>query len=163
MANKNVTCRIILNRLRISQLTSAVEKALANTADALHTDLIQSQTMPFGESTYTVEKVYGKRGQFAKNGREYKGKEIKKTKQKGGNLQNDSTFVDVSEIQNGKVKLVSSTPYARRLYFHPEYHFNKSENPKAGGRWADKYLPGGKKGDFAQTTFNAFYKQEAGI
>ena len=40
-----------------------------------------------------------------------------------GNLQNESTFVDYSKSKNGKVTLVSSTPYARRLYYHPEYNF----------------------------------------
>ena len=36
-----------------------------------------------------------------------------------GNLQNESTFVDYSEAKDGKVALISSTPYARRLYYHP--------------------------------------------
>ena len=45
-----------------------------------------------------------------------------------GNLQNESTFVDDSDSKNGKVSIVSSTPYARRLYFHPEYHFSKEKS-----------------------------------
>ena len=40
-----------------------------------------------------------------------------------GHLQEDATFVDCSRAKDGKVTLVSSTPYARRLYYHPEYHF----------------------------------------
>ena len=36
-----------------------------------------------------------------------------------GNLQNESTFVDYSQSAGGKVSLVSSTPYARRLYYQP--------------------------------------------
>lgn len=35
-------------------------------------------------------------------------------------LQNDSTFVDSSHIAEGHVDIVSSTPYARRLYYNPE-------------------------------------------
>ena len=42
---------------------------------------------------------------------------------KTGNLQNDSTFVDDKRIIKSVVKIVSDTPYARRLYFHPEYKF----------------------------------------
>lgn len=163
MANKNVSCKVKLFKPSVNQLTAALAPALKKTAEAMHTDLQQSQTMPFGETTYTVTKEYGKRGQFAKNGREYKGKEVKKVKQMGGNLQNDSTFVDDTGAENGTVYLVSDTPYARRLYFHPEYHFNKSENPDAGGKWLAPYLPGGKKQNFAQQTFNKFYKEEAGI
>ena len=52
-----------------------------------------------------------------------------------GNLQNESTFVDYSKSKNGKVTLVSSTPYARRLYYHPEYNFQTKENPNAKGMW----------------------------
>lgn len=55
-----------------------------------------------------------------------------------GNLQNDSTFLDDS--QNGKVSIVSSTPYARRLYFHPEYNYRRNNNANAGGRWFDSFL-----------------------
>ena len=78
-----------------------------------------------------------------------------------GNLQGDSTFVDCSESQQGRVYLVSDTPYARRLYFHPEYHFNQEENPNAGGKWFDDYLPGGEKDNFVQDTFNRIYREEA--
>lgn len=55
-----------------------------------------------------------------------------------GNLQNDSTFVDDSE--KGRVSIVSSTPYARRLYFHPEYNFRRGDNSRAGGKWFDSFL-----------------------
>ena len=55
-----------------------------------------------------------------------------------GNLQDDSTFVDDSE--KGKVSIVSSTPYARRLYFHPEYNFRRGNNSRAGGKWFDSFL-----------------------
>ena len=55
-----------------------------------------------------------------------------------GNLQNDSTFVDDSE--KGRVSIVSSTPYARRLYFHPEYNFKRGDNARAGGKWFDSFL-----------------------
>lgn len=50
-----------------------------------------------------------------------------------GALQNESTFVDTSESSHGKASIISSTPYARRLYFHPEFHFKKDENPNAKG------------------------------
>ena len=55
-----------------------------------------------------------------------------------GNLQDDSTFVDDSE--KGRVSIVSSTPYARRLYFHPEYNFRRGNNSRAGGKWFDSFL-----------------------
>ena len=80
-----------------------------------------------------------------------------------GNLQNESTFLDKSESQNGKVAIVNSTPYARRLYFHPEYHFKTEENPNAKGKWFDDWLPGGKYEDFARKTFHELYRRITGL
>ena len=80
-----------------------------------------------------------------------------------GNLQNESTFVDYTDSSNGRVRFVSSTPYARRLYFHPEYHFDKGENPNARGEWYEDWLSGGSKADFAPKAFKKFYKKEAGL
>ena len=80
-----------------------------------------------------------------------------------GTLQNKSTFVDDKDAELGEVDLVSSTPYARRLYYHPEYNFQTHENPNAGGRWLEPYLPGGKKETFAQETFAKVYRKEAGL
>lgn len=55
-----------------------------------------------------------------------------------GNLQNDSTYVDDS--QKTTVSIVTSAPQARRLYFHPEYNFRKSNNASAGGKWFESFL-----------------------
>ena len=80
-----------------------------------------------------------------------------------GNLQNESTFVDHSQVRQGKVSIVSTTPYARRLYFHPEYHFQTGENPNARGKWYTDWLPGGKEADFAAKTFKELYRRMADI
>lgn len=80
-----------------------------------------------------------------------------------GNLQNESTFVDTSESKSGKVTLVSSTPYARRLYYHPEYNFRKDENPNAGGEWYKDWLPGGSKENDCKDAFKRFYKRNSGV
>ena len=74
-----------------------------------------------------------------------------------GNLQNDSTFVDDS--QKTTVSIVSSTPYARRLYFHPEYNFRRGNNPNAGGKWFDGFL----NDDFIQKTFAQLLKRLGGL
>ncbi|MEE0980752.1 MAG: hypothetical protein U0K91_03635 [Acutalibacteraceae bacterium] len=72
-----------------------------------------------------------------------------------GNLQNDSTFVDTSKVRDGEVFVVSDTPYARRLYFHPEYNFSTDENDNAGAEWFEPYISGKKK-DFALKVFARF-------
>lgn len=74
-----------------------------------------------------------------------------------GNLQNDSTFVDDS--QRDKVSIVSSTPYARRLYFHPEYNYRRGNNASAGGKWFDSFL----NDDFIASAFARLMKQQGGL
>lgn len=158
-----VSSTVKMNFGRIRQLTQAQVTALEQTTEALHTEVVQAQVMPFDDPEIVEKHVYGKRGQFAKNGREYKGKIVRETVHGGGNLQNNSTFVDYTDIQTGRAVLVSSTPYARRLYFHPEYHFDKGENPHAKGEWYEDWLPGGKHKDFCQKTFAELYKRLAGL
>lgn len=124
-----VNSTILMNWGRINQLTQAAVTALEQTAEALHTEVVQAQVFPFDT----------------------------------GNLQNESTFVDYSKSASGKVSLISSTPYARRLYYHPEYHFQKYENPFAGGAWYEPWLPGGISQDFAKKAFKKFYKRAGGV
>ena len=51
-----------------------------------------------------------------------------------GNLQNDSNFVDTEQSSKGTVSLVNATPYARRLYYHPEYGRHSWPEERAGTR-----------------------------
>ena len=74
-----------------------------------------------------------------------------------GNLQNDSTYVDDS--QKTTVSIVSSTPYARRLYFHPEYNFRRGNNGSAGGKWFESFL----NDDFIATAYAQLLKQRGGL
>lgn len=123
------TSKVKLNFGKIRQLSQAAVTALKMTADALHTEVVQAQIMPF----------------------------------ETGSLQNESTFVDYSESAQGKVTLVSSTPYARRLYYHPEYNFQTDENPFAGGQWYEPWLPGGISEDFCQKAYKRLYKRFGGV
>lgn len=139
--------KITYNTKNINGILENARLALIDTAEAVKTDLIQSQTMPF----------------------------------RTGNLQNDNTFIEDKKSKKGIVKIVSDTPYARRLYFHPEYNFYRGNaqkrtykrksmkakkigeqkvkkrntkkkikkvrtyNKNAGGRWFDTYIYGDKK------------------
>lgn len=80
-----------------------------------------------------------------------------------GHLQDESTFVDYSQSNQGKVTIVSSTPYARRLYFHPEYDFQKTANPHAKGRWYEDWMPGGRDAEFCANAFKQFYRRLTGL
>ena len=124
-----VSSVVKLNFPKIRQLTEAQVKALEETAEALHTNVVQEQVVP----------------------------------RDTGNLQNESFFADYSESRSGKVTLVHSTPYARKLYFHPEYHFSKDENQNAKGKWFTDWQEGGKYQDFAMKSFKEIYRRIAGL
>lgn len=78
-----------------------------------------------------------------------------------GTLQNESTFVDTSESSKGRVSIVFDTPYARKIYFHPEFNFQKINNANAQGEWCKPWIEGSQK-DFAKNAFAKLYKREAG-
>lgn len=125
---KTVLSTVIIYPHVIKKLTDAHIKALEQTAEALHTEVVQAQVIP----------------------------------RDTGHLQNDSTFVDYSQAKSGTVSLVSQTPYARRLYFHPEYNFRTTENPNAQGKWLEPWISGNKK-DFCIKTFAQKFKELGGV
>ena len=124
-----VKSSVKMNFPRIKQLTQAAVTALEMTAEALHTEVVQAQVMPFDS----------------------------------GHLEEDASFVDYSESNHGRARLVSSTPYARRLYYHPEYDYQTDGNRFAGGEWYAPWLKGGKQEDFAKKAFKQFYKRVGGV
>lgn len=127
-SNVKVSSTIKLNEAKLKELTRQQYISLGQTADAILTDLKDSQTMPFDT----------------------------------GNLQNDSTFLDDSQKDQGKVSIVSSTPYARRLYYHPEYNFRTTNNHNASGKWFEPYISGNKS-DFAVKAFRELFKRNGGL
>lgn len=99
-----------------------------------------------------------------------------------GTLSEEAFFVDCSRSEEGKVQLVHNTPYARRLYYHPEYKFQKEPweedvknkdgtvshvrhegNPNAKGKWYEDWEPGGRKAGFIPDTFETLFKEESGL
>ena len=79
-----------------------------------------------------------------------------------GNMQNDNTYEDYSKSSKGQVSLITSTPYARRMYYHPEYNFQTTENPNAQGNWYEPWISG-KNRNFCKNACSQFYKKEAGL
>lgn len=126
MAFRGSTVRIDKGALR--RLSNAQVRALEQTAEALHTEIVQAQVMP----------------------------------RDTGAMQNERTFVDHSNASKGTCSIVTTSPQARRLYYHPEYHYSKEENANAGGRWFEPWMPGGKKENFAKKAFAEFCRKEMG-
>ena len=80
-----------------------------------------------------------------------------------GNLQNESTFADYSNSDKGVTSIVSTTPYARRLYFHPEYNFSREEHIAAGAEWFIPWQKGGTRENFCVDTFAKIYRGLCGL
>lgn len=132
--------RIKINQMAIKKLSQAAVTSLEQTAEALHTEIVQAGVVP----------------------------------RMDGTLEGEGFFPDYSESSSGRVSLVHSTPYARRLYFHPEYNFHHEPwtdakgkkhdgNPDAKGHWFEDWEPGGKNEDFAQKTFGKLYRRNADL
>lgn len=71
-----------------------------------------------------------------------------------GTLQGEAFFIDDSDVKDGVVRLCHDTPYARRMYFHPEYNFQTASwvdeqgrqhggNVNAQGLWFTLWEEGG--------------------
>jgi hypothetical protein len=69
-----------------------------------------------------------------------------------------SGFVDTSQLEKFITSIVFDTPYARRLYFNPEYNFRTDKNRNAQGLWMQSYIDGDKK-DFVKETYMKFFKE----
>lgn len=80
-----------------------------------------------------------------------------------GILQNESTYVNKENSKSGIVSIVSSTPYARRMYFHPEYNFQTKNNKNAKGIWLEDWTNKGKYADDVRRAYAYFLKKNGGL
>lgn len=142
-----VNSTVKLNMSEIRKLTNATVTALEQTAEALHTEIVQAQVMPRDTGAMQGESTFIKAGGEAVS-----------TYKDGTQAVNS-----ISKAENGRVTIATAAPQVRRLYFHPEYKFNKSENPNAKGKWFTDWLEGGKYADFARNAFKEIYRRVAGL
>ena len=99
-----------------------------------------------------------------------------------GTLQGPAMSIDRTQAAMGTVSIVHSTPYARRLYFHPEYNFHREPweetrknkdgsishlthegNPNAKGKWFEDYFPGGKHQNYCFKAYQKFFRRLSGL
>lgn len=123
---KNLKFDIKYKHAVIKGMEKAAQDSLFLTGEALHTEVVQAQVMPFDTGT----------------------------------MQNTAT--SVQKLDKNHVQLQTVTPYAARLYYHPEFNFQTASNKHAKGRWLDDWLTG-KKADFCQKAFQKIFKKRAGF
>lgn len=73
-----------------------------------------------------------------------------------GEMQDDSTTVQQRvEGDDIHTALLTDTPYARKMYYHPEYNFQQApKNENAQGLWLSSWLPGGANESFLLDTYH---------
>ncbi|SFE11449.1 hypothetical protein SAMN04487969_101127 [Paenibacillus algorifonticola] len=72
-----------------------------------------------------------------------------------------SAHIDEAQSKRGKVSIVYDTPYARRLYYHPEYNFRRDKNRDAQGLWLEAWATG-KKDNIIKKVFSKLWQKLAG-
>lgn len=129
------------------QAIKAIEDAAVKSAEVameqVRTDLVSSMTLP--ADTYVLQNG----GQYVNDPKEYQG------------YKNDKSIIEFQNDKEIHVALVNDVPQARRLYYHPEYHFQK-KNKNAGAAWLEPYITGSKK-DLAKNEFVAEFKKRTGV
>lgn len=103
-----------INKKALDILSAAHEKALPLTVENLSTAIESAQVVPFGQ------------GYRSKDGALVAGGTLKRSQSHG--------------VIDGRGFISWNTPYARRLYFHPEYNFSKLEHANAKGLWCDYWI-----------------------
>lgn len=136
---KYVDSRVIINQKAIKELNDIAIRALEMTGDYVLDDVINAQVVPFGDS-------------FERGGNTHQ----------GGTLQ-ESGYVNKKQSSQGHVMITFNTPYARRLYFHPEYNFRTTDNPNAKGKWLEDWTENGQYAKDVKKAYVHFYKQLGGL
>lgn len=136
---KLVNSRVVLNKKVIKQIEQDAIAALERTGEYVLGEIINEQVVPFGDS-------------FERGGKTHQ----------GGTLQ-ESGYVNRKYSKQGHVQITFNTPYARRLYFHPEYNFRKQDNPNAKGKWMEDWAEGGKYADDVKNAYAHFLKAIGGL
>lgn len=142
----NVNSIIKMDWGRIQALTDAQVTALEQTAEYLHTEVVQAQVIPFDTGAMQGEKTF------------VAGEKKSKSYPNG-----DIATNEITKESGGKVSLITTSPQVRRLYYHPEYNFQTKENPHAGGEWLKDWLPGGSKDEDCQKAYKQIYKRITGV
>lgn len=107
--------------LYTDKITSVMKDALLKTAEIIKEDIISEEVIPYDT----------------------------------GRMQ-ESLRVDDSALDEGIVYLIvggesEKVPYARRLFFHPEYNFNRTKNKNAQGEYLLPWINGAHRNKAKET------------
>jgi hypothetical protein len=134
-----------LDKAAIANLKAAALKSAEVAMEQVRTDLVSSATLPADQ--YVLQNG----GTYVNGNGPYQG------------YKDQNSVVDFSSSDEKiHISLVNDVPQARRLYYHPEYHFQQGKNANAGAGWLEPYVSGGKK-DLARDAFIYDFKRRTGV
>ena len=111
-----------------------IQASVNATANAIANDLKTSGTMPYAVDDRGAEP---------------------------GALQASVTAVPASG-KSRTAHVTTTAPYARKLYYHPDFNFEQGANSKAQGFWYGQYMKKGSKRNFAKDVFKRAMKARRG-
>ncbi len=134
-----------LDKAAIAKIEKAVLESAEVAMEQVRTDLISSATLPADQ--YVLQNG----GTYVNGNGPYQG------------YKDQNSVVDFSSSDEKiHISLVNDVPQARRLYYHPEYHFQQGKNANAGAGWFEPYITGDKK-DFVKNSFTKIFKEKTGV
>lgn len=137
--SKFVNSKIKFNIPILNKLDKMTTIALEETTEALHSEIENDQVVPYGKDIIKQGTVI----------------------HQGGNM-NRNIYASHENSNQGKNELIAPDVYARRMYYHPEYNFNKEEHKNAKGKWYEDYISGSKK-NFCSKKFSEIYRDKVGL
>lgn len=99
---------------------TAARNAAAKTVEAIKTDVVTAQVMPFDTGAMQNGGTYAT----------------------GTSVSGNKAICVRDDSETVVYALTNDAPQARRLYYHPEYDFQTVHNPKAGGYWLEDWIWG---------------------
>lgn len=137
---KNVKSTVKLNMPMVRKLTAAAQVSLVQTAEAIHTNVVQSQVMPRDTGTLQNESTFVYTQDIA-----------------NGKVEFISSTLYVRRLYYHPEYNFHQSPWV------DDKGKRHEGNANAKGRWLDDYLKDGKKRNFAPDTFAKLYKKNAGL
>lgn len=150
-----VTSRVQINTARINQITRAVQASLKQTAEELHTDIVQKQVIPRKDGHLQGEKFY------VDNSKSHLG--IVRLVFEGPYARRWYYNPEVVPVNGYVIKKGRRIGQEVKAYTARKATFSKDENPNAKGKWFEDWLPGGCYQDFVRYKFEELLRRNGGL
>ena len=150
-----VKSKVTINTNVLKKLSQASIKSLEQTAEKLHTAVVQAQVVPRMDGHLQNEKFYvdTSKSHLGKIRLVFEGPYARRWY-----YNPETVFVSEYIIKKGKRK-----GYKVEAYTAHKATFSKDENPNATDHWFNDWLPGGKYQDFVRLTYAELLKKNGGL